>query len=337
MGAALAANMENAKKILSTLVNSLSIPVSCKIRIKKTVEETIEHVKELEATGIKAIGIHARNRDERPQHKPHPEVIKAVVDSGIKIPVICNGGSKDIIEKYEDINRYKELCGASSVMVARAAEWNVSIFRKEGKLPIMDIIKMYLKLAVDYDSVATNTKYCVQNMLRELQESEMGKRFLEAQLMEQICDVFDLKDYCKQKQMEYQKKEMELRRKRKENEEQNGNEPDAKKPKIEDENTIIENIAFVRANYSKDVDLPKSILHLFLKKKLRLFPKYTTEQKGCLFRSTLTIDGKKYSSTFWEKNKKFAEQGASLVACLHYNLVTRDELIQNGSMNMFEL
>ena len=72
MGAALAANIDNAKKILTTLVNSLSIPVTCKIRIRKTTEETIEHVKELASTGIKAIAIHARTRDERPQHKSHP-------------------------------------------------------------------------------------------------------------------------------------------------------------------------------------------------------------------------------------------------------------------------
>lgn len=72
MGAALAANIENAKKILTTLVSSLSIPVTCKIRIKRTAEETIEHVKELESTGIAAIAIHARTKNERPQHKPHP-------------------------------------------------------------------------------------------------------------------------------------------------------------------------------------------------------------------------------------------------------------------------
>lgn len=72
MGAALAANIENAKRILTTLVSALSVPVTCKIRIKKTAEETIQHVKELESTGISAIAIHARTRNERPQHKPHP-------------------------------------------------------------------------------------------------------------------------------------------------------------------------------------------------------------------------------------------------------------------------
>lgn len=94
MGAALAANMPNAIKILTALKKTVSIPVTCKIRIKKTIEDTIAHVKELESTGIDAIAIHARTRDERPPHSPHPEFIKAVVEAGIKIPVICNGFSR---------------------------------------------------------------------------------------------------------------------------------------------------------------------------------------------------------------------------------------------------
>lgn len=48
MGAALAANIENAKEILTTLVTSLSIPVTCKIRIRSTAEETIEQVRKLQ-------------------------------------------------------------------------------------------------------------------------------------------------------------------------------------------------------------------------------------------------------------------------------------------------
>lgn len=56
--------------------------------------------------------------------------IKAVCER-LTIPVIANGGSRDI-EKYEDILKFRKECGSSSVMIARAAEWNVSIFRKEG-------------------------------------------------------------------------------------------------------------------------------------------------------------------------------------------------------------
>lgn len=36
------------------------------------------------------------------------------------------------MEKFGDILKFRELTGASSVMVARAAQWNVSIFRKKG-------------------------------------------------------------------------------------------------------------------------------------------------------------------------------------------------------------
>lgn len=252
--------------------------------------------------------------------------MKAVAEA-VDIPVICNGGSKEI-EKYSDIFKFKKLCGASSIMVARAAEWNVSIFRPQGMSPLMDVINRYLTVAVDYDTHPANAKYCVQNMLRELQESEMGRKFLDAQTMEQICDEFGLKDYCKQKQLEYQKKASLIKR------ECDDDAPVKKRIKISD--AIEENIAFIRSNYLKDVDLPKSILHSHTKKKLRTVPDYSTEQNERFFRAILTLENKKYSSTFWEKNKKNAEQGAAIVCMLHLGLVTREELIGNGSMNEFE-
>lgn len=88
MGVALLAKPEKARVILKTLVDGLKIPVSCKIRILSTTQETIDLVKSFEATGISAIGIHGRTRDERPQHKVHPDVIKAVAEE-ISIPVIA--------------------------------------------------------------------------------------------------------------------------------------------------------------------------------------------------------------------------------------------------------
>jgi tRNA-dihydrouridine synthase 2 len=71
-------------------------------------------------------------------------------------------------------------------MIARSAEWNCSIFRPAGMLPMEQVIRDYLKLAVDYDNSPSNSKYCVQNILRELQESPLGKSFLETQTLEQI-------------------------------------------------------------------------------------------------------------------------------------------------------
>jgi len=33
-------------------------------------------------------------------------------------------------------------------MVARAAQWNTSIFRREGKLPVKDVARDYLKIVI---------------------------------------------------------------------------------------------------------------------------------------------------------------------------------------------
>lgn len=49
----------------------------------------------------------------------------------LKIPVIANGGSREI-QCFNDIEKFRTECGTTSVMIARAAEWNVSIFRKYG-------------------------------------------------------------------------------------------------------------------------------------------------------------------------------------------------------------
>lgn len=206
MGAALAANIENAKKILTTLINELSIPVTCKIRIKESDEETIAHVKELVTTGIKAIAIHARTRDERPQHKPHPEVVKAVAEA-IDIPVICNGGSREI-DRYSDIFKFKEACGASSVMLARAAEWNVTIFRPEGQLPLMDVIRHYLKVAVDYDAYPANAKYWSRTCCESFKSRKWGKDSSNRKLSSKSAKFSTLKTIAKQNKTNTRKKKL---------------------------------------------------------------------------------------------------------------------------------
>lgn len=130
MGVALLSDPERAKSILKTLVDNVSVPVTCKIRLLNDLDQTIALVKEFEATGIAAIAVHGRKKNERPQHAVNPEAIRQVAAS-VTIPVIANGGSRDI-ERFTDIAKFKEMCGASSVMIARAAEWNVTIFRPQG-------------------------------------------------------------------------------------------------------------------------------------------------------------------------------------------------------------
>jgi hypothetical protein len=54
-------------------------------------------------------------------------------------------------------------------MIARAAQWNVSVFRREGLLPIEEVMTRYLRKAMQVDYAYQNTK------VREERESEREK------------------------------------------------------------------------------------------------------------------------------------------------------------------
>ncbi|KAF5273555.1 hypothetical protein FQR65_LT04553 [Abscondita terminalis] len=324
MGAALLKQPDKAKAILSTLVQNIKIPITCKIRVLPSVDDTINLVTELASTGISAIGVHGRTKDERPQHPNRNETIKKIAES-INIPVIANGGSREI-EKYSDIFKFKEDCGCSSVMLARVAQGNCSIFRPKGLKPLDNVIIDYLKYAVDCDNAPSNTKYCVQNMLKELQETPKGKKFLECQTLEQICALWDLGDYCRKKELEYQAKGNLGRRQVT---------PDMFNPspkRLKKDDVFELRCAFIRASYVQDADLPKTKLISWCNKNKYKSPTYETVHEDKLFKSVLTLNGKRYSSTFWEKNKRFAEQGAALVCLCSLGLVDVGSLIEKGSI-----
>lgn len=212
-------------------------------------------------------------------------------------------------------------------MLARAAEWNCSIFQPSGKLPIDTVIIEYLKYSINYDNAPANSKYCIQNILRELQETPRGKKFLEAQTMEQISTIWNLGNYCKEKQ-EYFRNMGHLTRR---DVEPIAIEPRLKKPKLyETENIIVLSCAFLRSIFPLDIDLPKTKLLMWTRRNHIGQPVYDTVQEDKLFQSIVTVDGKKYSSSYWEKNKKWAEQSAALVCLITLGLLDADMLKKAG-------
>lgn len=231
---------------------------------------------------------------------------------------MCNlfyfsGGSREI-EKYADIEKFRVECGASSVMVGRTAQGNCSIFCSKGLKPLDNVIKDYLKYAVDFDNSPSNTKYCVQNMLKELQETPRGKRFLDCQTLEQIwlvcissrlksskslctfSTIFGMGEYCRKKQLEYQDKGIMGRREVA----PDMFNPDPKKQKIGfDEDVITMKFAFIRASYVEDPCLPKSRLNIYCCKNRLKLPTYHIIQEDKLFRAVMVLNGQKYSSSYW--------------------------------------
>jgi len=63
---------------------------------------------------------------------------------------VYSGGSSDI-ERYEDIKKFQTSTGCSSVMLARVAQWNPSIFSADGMRPLDEVIKSYIRYVCSQD------------------------------------------------------------------------------------------------------------------------------------------------------------------------------------------
>ncbi|XP_027891097.1 tRNA-dihydrouridine(20) synthase [NAD(P)+]-like isoform X1 [Xiphophorus couchianus] len=328
MGAALLSNPDKIEAILKKLVTGVSVPVTCKIRILPSLEETVSLVQRIEKTGVAAVAVHGRFKDERPTHPIHCDYIQAVAQA-VSIPVIAKnirdntrllhapigtfaplllsvacGGSLDLVKTNSDIEKFRKATGASSVMLARAAMWNPSVFCNQGPLPVEKVMEEYIKYAIRYDNHAFNTKYCLCQMLRDRVESPLGKQVQAAQTNAEISEAYGLQTFYQEIQQDLQAKMAAL---------QSSNQPN--KPIMDGDVTTMA-VKFERRDYPPQITPKMFLLEWSRKEKLEQ-PQYETAQRSQdrAFQSTVTVANKKYRSSLWEKSKKFAEQ-ASAIVCL---------------------
>lgn len=101
-------------------------------------------------------------------------------------PLFLSSGESGNINCYDDIIEFKRRSNASSVMVARSAMHNCSIFRKVGGLVDRDqIISEYLDLALKYENHFSASKYCIQRMMENVENWSNGKAFLSVGTMQE--------------------------------------------------------------------------------------------------------------------------------------------------------
>uniref|UniRef100_A0A8C4GU60 Dihydrouridine synthase 2 n=1 Tax=Dicentrarchus labrax TaxID=13489 RepID=A0A8C4GU60_DICLA len=303
MGAALLSDPDKIEAILKKLVTGVSIPVTCKIRILPSLEETISLVQRIENTGVAAVAVHGRLKDERPRHPVHCDYIRAVARA-VSIPVIANGGSLDLVKTNADIEVFRKAAGASSVMLARAAMWNVSVFSSRGPLPVESVMEEYLKYAIRYDNHAFNTKYCLCQMLRDKVESPLGKQLQAAQTNTEIRSVTQERLQARRDALQSGGQEEQLVM-----------DGDVTTMAVKFERSVIFKIINWR-EYPPHIT-PKMFLLEWSRKEKVEQPLYQTVQRAQDrgFQSIVTVAKKQYRSSLWEKSKKFAEQAAAIV-CL---------------------
>jgi len=167
MGAALLTEPDKLCSILRALraFAPPEMPVTAKIRLLPSQEETLKLVGRIIETGISALTVHCRTRAMR-REPALVERLRGIVDfvarSGSNIPVIENGDCLG----YDDARRVREMTGAHSVMIATAAERNPSCFSPE---PLVDLeetlVPDYLRLARYLDHNWGLTKFCVSQFV----------------------------------------------------------------------------------------------------------------------------------------------------------------------------
>ncbi|KAG1650851.1 tRNA-dihydrouridine(20) synthase [NAD(P)+]-like [Nymphon striatum] len=244
---------KNKPEYIKAVANSISIPVIAKWALLSTTDKSVvgyDILKEIDVESNECVNLlhdDQRITNQRKNYLLDEHISKLMY----KIDVI-SGGS-DEIRCYEDIEKFRIESGASSVMIARKAEYNLSILRKDGKLSKYEVIKDYLKYAIDYANYLTNTKYNIQQTLGELQDTEKGRKLLSAQTFEELGEIWGMKDYLDKKNEEFLKKDPSLKRNHSDNgEEDSGTK--LRKVRIGSEDIYQIEAKFVREKNKKQAE-----------------------------------------------------------------------------------
>ena len=128
-GAFLQEDWDLIYKLISTLHQNLSIPVTAKMRILETKEKTLEYAKVILSAGASIITVHGRQRDQK-GHKTGLadwSVLRYLRENLPKDTVIFANGN---ILRHEDIYRCLRETGADGVMSAEGNLHDPTIFAK---------------------------------------------------------------------------------------------------------------------------------------------------------------------------------------------------------------
>ena len=125
-GAALMKDLNKVYDIVSSVVKSVSIPVTVKIRSgwDSNNINAVEVAKVCEKAGASAISVHGRTRSQGYSGNASLDIIKKVKEN-VNIPVIGNGDIKSV----ESARRMMEYTGCDAIMVGRAALGNPWLIR----------------------------------------------------------------------------------------------------------------------------------------------------------------------------------------------------------------
>ncbi len=208
-GSALLKDPELAEKILRAIRRKIKLPLTVKMRIGWDSDNSVELAKRFESTGVDAITIHGRTREQFYSGRADWNSI-ANAKKAVKIPVIANGD----ISSVETLEQIREVTRADGFMIGRAAEGNPWIFRelvefyRTGRrvespniFERVRVMKRHLDLLIKYKGekvglleMRRHASWYTKGMINS---SALRGRFNQANSREEFFSIFDnLKNFC---------------------------------------------------------------------------------------------------------------------------------------------
>ncbi len=126
-GSALLRDEPLVARILQAVVSAVEVPVTLKIRTgySRAQRNAVAIARLAEASGIRALSVHGRTREDQYQGQAEYETL-AAVKQAVAIPVIANGD----VDSPEKARAVLQATGADAVMIGRAAQGRPWIFRE---------------------------------------------------------------------------------------------------------------------------------------------------------------------------------------------------------------
>lgn len=124
-GSALLRSPDLIYSIVRELCETISTPVTAKIRVLEDMERTLHIARLIEKAGACAITVHGRTQQQQYTGKASHEYAKRIKDE-LSIPVIANGDIVDEASAFDVL----EHTGCDGIMIGRAAMGNPFLFRR---------------------------------------------------------------------------------------------------------------------------------------------------------------------------------------------------------------